>query len=108
MEGERESSALVIECVKMVVIERKRSESVSSVMSDGSASVKRKRMGVNESVDASELVCMRKIGVRLRKFLFVETNRVSKIASEFILNCVDEYEEQMMRMICKNERLQGD
>lgn len=37
----------------------------------------------------------------------LSTNRVSKSASEYILNCVGEYEEQMMRMLAKNERLQG-
>lgn len=98
----------MVDCVKMVVIERKRSGSVSNVMRDGSASVKRKRMGVSESVDESELACMRKIGVRLRKFLFVETNSVSKNASEFILKCVGEYEEQMMRMICRMRDYKGD
>lgn len=64
------------DCVEMVVCKRKRSESVSSVMSDGSANVKRKRMSVNEGVDATELACMRKIGVRLHKYMFAETKSV--------------------------------
>jgi len=51
--------------------------------------------------------CLRMIGLRLRKFLFAEVNSVSKSASEYILNCVGEYEEQMMRMLARNERLQG-
>ena len=43
----------------------------------------------------------------LRKFLFTESNRVSKSMSEFTLMCVSELEEQMIRMIAKNERLLG-
>lgn len=45
--------------------------------------------------------------MKLRKFLFSEVNKVSKHISEYILNCVGEYEEQMMRLISKNERFQG-
>ncbi|KAK9293925.1 hypothetical protein QLX08_011294 [Tetragonisca angustula] len=50
---------------------------------------------------------MRMIGNKetLRKFIFTE--KVTKVASEFLLRCVAEYEEQMMRMIAKNERLNG-
>jgi len=64
--------------------------------------------GENESVaEVSEIACMRVIGARLRKFLFTETNKISKSASEKILDIVGEYEEQMMKMLCKNERIQG-
>lgn len=63
------------ECVEMVVCERKMSESMSRMMSDSSASVKRKRMGESECV-VTELACMRVIGARLRKFLFAESNSV--------------------------------
>ena len=60
---------------------------------------------VNESVD--EIRVMRAVNDKLRKFLFTESNRVSKSVSEFILKCCSELEEQMMRMIAKNERLLG-
>ena len=39
--------------------------------------------------------------------MFTESNRVSKSMSEFTLMCVSELEEQMIRMIAKNERLLG-
>lgn len=55
--------------------------------------------------DRDELSTMCAIGEKLRKFLFTESNRVSKTASEYVLNCVSEYEMQMMRMLGKNERL---
>lgn len=84
-----------------------RSESVLSRISDVSASVKRRRASENESVAAIELMCMKAIELRLRKFLFNESSKVSKSASEYILNCVGKYEEQLMRMLAKNERLQG-
>lgn len=89
-------------------IERERSASVCSRQSD--ASVKRKRKIKNsesESMDVNDMASMRLIGVKLRKYLFVESSKVSKSASEYILNCVGEYEEQMMSLISKNERLQG-
>lgn len=63
---------------------------------------------VNEQNDSEkELKRMRMIGSRLRKFLFAEANRISKGASEFILNSVSEYEEILVRMSNKNERLSG-
>lgn len=86
---------------------RERSESASSKRSDVSASAKKRLESEYENAAASELMCMRAIGLRLRKFLFNETSKVSKSASEFILNCVGEYEKQLMRMLAKNERLQG-
>ncbi|CAK9796337.1 Uncharacterized 50 kDa protein in type I retrotransposable element R1DM [Anthophora quadrimaculata] len=60
-----------------------------------------------ESVSADEMNEMRGISAKLRKYVFTESNRVSKVTSEFLLGCVSEYEEQMMRLVRKNERLQG-
>lgn len=59
------------------------------------------------SAEKNELECMRKIGVRLRKCLFAENNKVMKSVSECVLNCVFEYEECMIRLMCENERLKG-
>ena len=56
-------------------------------------------------VCADELNAVRMIGNKVRKFIFID--KVRKVANEFLLRCVDEYEEQMMRMIVKNERLTG-
>lgn len=55
----------------------------------------------------NSVICMRKIGSKLRRFLLADVNRVSKHASEFIMNCMSEHEEYMLKIICKNERLQG-
>ncbi|CAK9816194.1 Uncharacterized 50 kDa protein in type I retrotransposable element R1DM [Anthophora plagiata] len=71
-----------------------------------------KRVSIDESV-SGESVCvdemnvMREISAKLRKYVFAESNRVSKVTSEFLLNCVSEYEEQVVRLLNKNERLQG-
>ena len=69
--------------------------------------VKRVKRCASEKADvdvcADGLNAMRMIGNRVRKLIF--TDKVTKIASEFLLRCVGEYEEQMMRMIAKNERL---
>ena len=62
-----------------------------------------KKEDVDVCVD--ELSVMRMIGNKMRKFIF--TDKMTKVASEFLLRCVAEYEEQMMRMIAKNERLNG-
>lgn len=35
------------------------------------------------------------------------TDKVTKVVSEFFLRCVGEFEEQVMRVIAKNERLNG-
>lgn len=64
-------------------------------------------MSEEEGEELMELREMRKIGEKLRKFLFMEANRVSKAVSEFVLGCVSEYEECVMRTIGKNERLAG-
>lgn len=61
--------------------------------------------GVNG--ERSELVCMRDIGARLRKSLFMDGNRVMKGVSETVLNCVSEYEQCLVRLMCENERLKG-
>lgn len=45
------------------------------------------------------VVCMRKIGSKLRRFLLADVNRISKHASEFIMNCMSEYEECMLKII---------
>jgi len=82
-----------------------REASVLSKKSDASVDAKR-RVVEDEIAGANELACLRMIGLRLRKFLFAEVNRVSKSASEYILNCVGEYKEQMMRMLARNEILQ--
>lgn len=83
----------------LLEIERERSGSVCSRQSD--VNVKRKRRNeMSECVD--DMMRMKLIGVKLRRFLFAEGNKISKSASEFILNCVGEYEEQMMKLIdCK-------
>ena len=60
---------------------------------------------VNMNVDG--LNVMREVNDKLRKFLFTESNRVSKAACEFVLKCVNECETQMVRMIAENERLLG-
>ena len=71
--------------------------------------VKRAKRRVCEKEDtdvcADDLNAMRVIGNKVRKFIF--TDKVTKVASEFLLRCVAEYEEQMMRMIAKNEKLNG-
>ncbi|KAK1137341.1 hypothetical protein K0M31_001853 [Melipona bicolor] len=61
------------------------------------------RLDVDVNVD--KLSATRMIGNNVRKFIF--TDKVTKAASQFLLRCVSEYEEQMMRMIAKNERLNG-
>ena len=60
---------------------------------------------VSESVD--EISVIRAVNDKLRKFLFTESNRVSKSVSDFRLKCCSKLEEQMMKMIAKNERLLG-
>ena len=57
--------------------------------------------------ECDEISAMRDVSNKLRKFLFTESNRVSKSVSEFTLKCVSDLEEQMIRMIAKNERLLG-
>jgi len=86
-------------------IERERSGSVCSKRSDTSA--KRNRMADGDSDYMDDMSCVRMIGSKLRKYLFTESNQISKSASEFILNCASEYEEQMMRLLGKKEKLQG-
>ena len=39
--------------------------------------------------------------------MFTESNRISKSVSEFTLKCVNDLEDQMIRMIANNERLLG-
>lgn len=56
-----------------------------------------------ERVIVDELNALHAIQNEVRKFIF--TNKVTKFASEYLLRCVGEYEEQIMRMIPKNERL---
>lgn len=58
-----------------------------------------------ESVD--ELNELHAVRVRMRKHAFAEANKVTKTASEFILGCVKEYENIIVRLMNKNERLQG-
>ena len=70
--------------------------------------VKRVKRGLESGKTASVRVsAMREVSKKLRKFLFTESNRISKSVSEFTLKCVSELEEQMIRMIVKNERLHG-
>lgn len=54
--------------------------------------------GVND-----ELIRKSSDGDRLRKFLFTESNRVSKRESEIVLGCMSEC--KMLKMISKNDRL---
>ena len=71
------------------------------------STVKRVKRCASEKADvdvcADGLNAIRMIGNRVRKLIF--TDKVTKIAIEFLLRYVGEYEEQMMRMIAKNERL---
>ena len=62
---------------------------------------------VRVTEDVDELSAMRGVSDKLRKFLFTESNRVSKNVIEFTLRCCSELEEQLMRVIAKNERLLG-
>lgn len=57
--------------------------------------------------EKDEVSMLRVVEDRLRKYLFTESNRVSKVTAEFVLSCVAEYEESMIRMIAKDERLCG-
>ena len=61
------------------------------------------RVSVDVSVD--ELNALRSISSKIRKCIF--TDKVTKAVSECVMGCVGEYEELMMRMIAKNERLSG-
>ena len=54
-----------------------------------------------------EVNAIRDVSNKLRKFWFTESNRVSKSVSEFTLKCCSKLDEQMIRMIAKNERLFG-
>lgn len=83
---------------------------VASGAARSGSPTKRAGLGAGESasetsVAMDELSAMRAIGDRVRKFVF--TDKVTKAASELLLRCVSEYEEQMMRMIARNERLSG-
>ena len=53
-------------------------------------------------MNVDELNAMKMIGNKARKFVCI-----MKATNELLLRCVSEYEEQMMRMIAKNERLNG-
>lgn len=59
------------------------------------------------SVGTNEIDEMSSVSEKLRKYVFTESNRVSKVASEFLLKCVSEYDQLLMRMMMKNERLEG-
>lgn len=107
VEGDGESSAPRVEMECELERVRSRSSSVSSRRSDV---CKRKRcVDVDdcEDVEMDDIRRMKSVSEKLRKFLFTESNRISKGASEFILNTVGEYEEHMMRLIGKNAKLQG-
>ena len=52
-----------------------------------------------------KLNALRVIGNKLRKCIFAD--RVTNAVSECVMVCVSEYEELMMRIIAKNERLIG-
>lgn len=62
---------------------------------------------VIRSADECEIDRMRAITGRLKKFVFNESNRVSKQQIEFFSGCAAEYEDAMVRMMQKNERLTG-
>lgn len=68
--------------------------SVSPLKQAKRSACDRPKVDVND-----ELSVFRMIGIRVRKFVF--TDKVAKVASEFLLRCVSEYKEQMMRMIAK-------
>ena len=61
------------------------------------------RVSVDVSVD--KLNALRVIGNKIRRCIFAD--RVTKGVSECVMGCVSEYEDLMMRMIAKNERLIG-
>ena len=71
--------------------------------------VKRAKRGCVESVSVDvsvdELNALRVTGNKIRKCIFAD--KVTKAMSECVMGCVSEYEELMMRMIAKNERLIG-
>lgn len=84
--------------VDATVCVRKKCENIRSVKSDSShvsskSTVKRRRKHTGESktecIDVghigNDVSCMRMIGIKLRKFLFLEANKVSKHASEYIV-----------------------
>ena len=59
--------------------------------------------GSDIDMSVHESNSLRMIGNKVKKFIF--TDKITKTASEFLLRCVGEYEEQMIRMFGKNERL---
>ena len=59
--------------------------------------------GSDIDMSVHESNSLRMIGNKVKKFIF--TDKITKAASEFLLRCVGEYEEQMIRMFGKNERL---
>ncbi|KAG7197632.1 hypothetical protein KM043_013413 [Ampulex compressa] len=89
-----------------------RQGSLRSVMSDASM---RKRLCVSMNVGDEardhgmndELVRMKEIGAKLRKFLLGENNKVSKGVSKMVLSMVGKYEEHVIRVLGNCERLKG-
>lgn len=69
--------------------------------------------GSTEFMDVGVRVCvdevseMSSVSAKLRKYVFAEANRISKAGSEFILQCASDYEKMLVRMMMKNERLEG-
>ena len=56
-------------------------------------------------VSVDKLNALRVIGNKIWKCIFAD--KVTKAVSEYVMDFVSEYEEFMMRMIAKNERLIG-
>ncbi|OAD53244.1 Peptidyl-prolyl cis-trans isomerase CWC27 like protein [Eufriesea mexicana] len=88
---------------------------LSKVTAGTSVEEKAPEMVMKESMRSTSAPCGCDEGGRVwrvwrmcgKEIMFTEDNRVSKSACEFVLKCVAEYEEQMVRIISKNERLNG-
>ncbi|KOC60079.1 RNA-directed DNA polymerase from mobile element jockey [Habropoda laboriosa] len=61
----------------------------------------------NDECEHEELTRVKCVSDKLRRFVLAESNRISKAACESILGLMSEYEECVMRVIMKNERLEG-
>ncbi|KOC61820.1 hypothetical protein WH47_06158 [Habropoda laboriosa] len=80
-----------------------------SVLSDENRGKKRRVNDdcVTDDFEHEELTRVKNVSDKLRRFVLSENNRISKVACEGILGLMSEYEECVMRVIAKNERLEG-
>lgn len=65
--------------------------------------IRRRMDGEDQCDDSDELKRVKAMSEKLRKFLLNDSNRILKSASEIILNV----EECVIRLVAKNERLEG-